>query len=160
MEELTLFGVTTSPNQAARARFRTRLRRIVDEVLACHTTVGETLAADLVRALEHDLGQPAELPGPAVRAALIEEANGHPVCWVCEYPIRLDARDDANDAFAIDHVVRRGKGLRRGEQASVAAAHRICNAFRAEVQPSERYRARYEAFLNRMRRKSGLQPAS
>ena len=48
-------------------------------------------------------------------------------CWICDYPLNMDAKPQEDDAPTIDHVVALASGGTH-ERSNLRAAHRYCNA--------------------------------
>jgi 5-methylcytosine-specific restriction endonuclease McrA len=85
------------------------------------------------------------------REFLVRLAGGKPICWICSFPIALDATHDAPDSFSIDHVIPKSKGGKGLGRANLKPAHRFCNIHRSDGLIKKRKPAKYEAFLASLR---------
>ena len=114
--------------QNRRAKLRDRLQPLVTRVLREHGMFGLKLAVALQNAVAAEL-----VPDRAARTSrdrIVAASGGRPVCWICTFPVGLDAPDDDNRALAIDRIVPRGAAGKDLGFENLRAAHRICQIAR------------------------------
>lgn len=147
MLQLSMLGPPEVPTEMPR---RLRLYCIISEAIAERLTslgVEQEVIHEATEAVVERLvsNRPRHY---SHREFLVRLADGKPVCWLCGFPIALDAKHDAPDSFSIDHVIPKSKGGKGLGRANLKPAHRFCNILRSDgLSRRKRAPAKYEAFL-------------